>query len=272
MPPSGAVPARDNASPGPATHTGHSAGTPVTGSVNAAAAGIDGDTDWYEMLPGGTCPAIPAPSAPTPSVAPDGLVTLNWPSVGTDVWYYAYFCDETVDDCSTEGTTSPWTAAWATFQGPLWSPTPSTQIDPVGTTSGGGTDTSGDSFAFYINSFGAGNSSGGGNSPETLQQVTVQPPSAPTGLAATQTTGISGTTYTLSWQQVTYPSSNVYYTVNYCDSTATSCASGASISWTPETPQLDTTATLNFPLGDNLKFCVQASNLGGVSPCSNTAP
>jgi hypothetical protein len=80
-------------------------------------------------------------------------------------------------------------------------------------------------------------------------QVTVQPPSPPTGLTASTSSGSSGTTYNLSWQQVTYPSTAVFYTVNYCDSTATSCASGGSVTWTPETPQLGTAQSLTFPAG-----------------------
>ncbi len=237
--------------------------------VTPFATAIDGVSDWFDGI-GGLCPPVGAPSAPTVGVAPDGVVTLRWPGVGTDVWYYLYFCDSTVADCSTVGTTSPWVGAWSTPQGDLWSPVSAAAIDPVGTTSLGGTDTSGHTFVFYVHSFGAGNSSTGGDSPTTSQVVRVQPPSAPTGLTATLTGGGSSTTYTLSWQQVTYPSTSVFYSVNYCDAAANRCDPASSIGWTSQTPQLGTTATVTFPSG--YEFCVRASNLGGVSPCSNVVP
>lgn len=270
-----AVP-QDRSAPGARLRatTGTGTARPATPAVRAADAadGIDGSTDWFDMGLGGTCPAIGAPAKPAATVDPTGLVNLSWPSVGTDVWYYIYYCDETANPsgCATAGTASPWGAAWSTPQGSLWSPSTTAQIDPVGlSTASTGTNTSGHTFAIYVQSFGAGNSSGGGNSPLLSLQVTVQPPAAPTGLTASASSGSSGTTYSLSWQQVTYPSTSVFYTVNYCDSTATSCASGSSVAWTATTPQLGTTESLTFPAGDIVEFCVKASNLGGASACSN---
>jgi hypothetical protein len=140
--------------------------------ASASAVGIDGTTDWYWTSLGLGCPAIDAPSRPTATVQPDGVVALTWPSVGTDVWYDVYFCDATVADCSRPGTTAPWTDAWSTPQGNLWSPVPAAYIDPVGKTSVGGSDTSGHTFAIYVHSFGAGNAAGGGNSPTISQVVT----------------------------------------------------------------------------------------------------
>lgn len=236
-----------------------------------AAGGIDGSTDWFYMPLGGTCPSIPAPKALTVSVAPTGVVNASWPNVGTDVWYYVYFCDKTVNPtpCATEGTASPWISGFSTSQGNLWSPQPNAAIDPVGSTSVNGADTGGDTFVMYVHSFAAGNGSGGANSPPTSQQFTVQPPSTPTGLTVSISTTSTTKTYNLSWQQVTYPSTSVYYIVNYCDSTATSCSDSNKSTWTKEPWLLATAAQYAFPSADKLEFCVQATNLGGTSTCSN---
>jgi hypothetical protein len=237
------------------------------------AAGIDGATDWADMPLGSSCPlAIGAPKAPSALVQPDGQVRLAWPAVGTDVWYDIWFCDQSEHICSTEATKSPWIAAFGTDSTPLWVILPGSTIDPVALTSANGLTTSGHTFAIYIQSFGAQNSSAGGSSPEKILTVTVQPPRAPTGLTVSHSPGSSGNTvYTLSWTQVTYPSTAVYYTVLYCDATATHCSRSASATatWTALKPQLPTKAKLTFPTRHKLAFCVQAENLGGTSKCSN---
>ena len=157
---------------------------------------------------------------------------------------------------------------YPTPNGPLWAITPGAVIQPVTASSAGTTDTSGHTFAIYVNSFGAANAGGGGNSPATSQQVVVQPPDAPTGLTTTTSAGASGTTvYNLSWNQVTYPSTSVYYIVMYCDFTTMPCTS-VTTTWAAEPPQLGTTAQLSFPAADNVGFCVEAENLGGISACS----
>jgi hypothetical protein len=214
---------------------------------------------------GGSCPfGIVAPQAPGASVQPDGSVPLSWPTVGTDVWYYVWFCDQTTHNCSAEGTASPWIAAFPTPNGPLWITQPAATITPAVAVGA-----SGHTFAIYVHSFGAGNGSAGGNSPETSLQVNVQPPLAPTGLSVAPLTSTGGnTTYGLTWNQVTYPSTDVYYTVLYCDSTASTCNLSAPSTWTALTGQLTRTAQLTFPTAHRVGFCVRAENLGGTSPCS----
>jgi hypothetical protein len=126
------------------------------------------------MLPGGGCPAIPAPSAPSaPATVQtlDGIVNTSWPSVGTDVWYYPWICDESKNNCATEGTKSPWVGAWLTSNGPLWTTQSDGPLDPIDATTTSGNSTNGDTFAIYIQSFGAGNGSGGGGSPEISVHV-----------------------------------------------------------------------------------------------------
>jgi hypothetical protein len=91
-------------------------------------------------------------------------VDATWDNVGTDVWYYVWICDETKDDCSVEGTTSPWVPAWpyqalATDASYLWTTVTSAELDPIDAVlTGTGQNGNGDTFAIYVSPFGAGNS------------------------------------------------------------------------------------------------------------------
>jgi hypothetical protein len=241
--------------------------------ASAATGGIDGSTDWFNSL-GVPCPSISAPQALSASAAPDGSVPLSWPSVGTDVWYYVYVCDKTVNTCpapppSPQGgaPASPWISA---FPGPLWVTAPSATIQPITVTGTGGANTSGHTFAIYVSSFGAANSQPQQSSPEISLQAIVQPPLEPTGFTIVTPPGPApgSTTYTMSWNQVTWPSAANYYTVLYCDFTVGGCTNAIS-TWFGAQPQLGTTDQLTFPSGDTVGFCVRAENLGGTSPCSN---
>lgn len=55
--------------------------------------------------------------------------------------------------------------------GNLWSTVPNAPIDPIAATSTATHNTAGDTFVFYVRSFGAGNVNGGGNSPEVTFKV-----------------------------------------------------------------------------------------------------
>lgn len=235
----------------------------------AASGGIDGSTDWFKRQLGGGCPTIPKPGTPVDSIDPDGTVNLGWLSSGTDVWYYVYFCDETTDSCTAQGTTAPWTEAWSTPDGNLWSPEPDAPITPATTASTDGYNASGDTFVIYVQAFGAGNSNEKKNSSDISIVDTIQPPAQVTGLSVTTSPGPTGTIYNLSWDQVTYPSTAVYYSVRYCDTTAMTCGSLDPTQWPSNGMQLGRTAAMSAPAGDKMKFCVQASNLGGQGPCSS---
>jgi hypothetical protein len=139
--------------------------------ASAPAGGIGGVTDWYYKGLGDPCPAIKAPTAPNLSSVRNGVVYATWQNVGTDVWYYAWICDETEHNCSTEGTSGVWVPAWPTSAGNLWSTTSSAPIEPIAATSTASHSTAGDKFAIYVRSFGAGNGSGGGDSPEATVTV-----------------------------------------------------------------------------------------------------
>ena len=149
-----------------------SAASSASATPAAAATGIDGSTDWFDMPFGGSCPTIPDPAAPTATVESSGTVDTTWPSAGTDVWYYPYICDATLNNCATEGTSLPWVNAWETSLGALWDPDTEADLAPVAAVLvSGGNSTTGDTFDIYIRSFGAGNANGGGDSPETSVQL-----------------------------------------------------------------------------------------------------
>jgi hypothetical protein len=152
-------------------------------AISANATAIDKATDWFE---GPACPVIPDPAtAPTLNVQSTGLVDTSWANVGTDVWYYAWICDETKNNCSTEGTTSPWVPAWpytGVLSGSsyLWTTGTAAEIDPIDAVLAwtNQNNTNGDTFAFYVSPFGAGNGScsananGCGGSPVATATVT----------------------------------------------------------------------------------------------------
>jgi hypothetical protein len=144
----------------------------ATTSAPAAAStttdGIDGSDDWFE---GPSCPVIPAPAdAPSLTVQSTGLVDATWDKTGTDVWYYVWICDQTKNDCSVKGTSSPWVPAWpyqalggeATY---LWTTGAAAELDPIDAVlTETGQNSNGDTFAIYVSPFGAGNSTCSGNS------------------------------------------------------------------------------------------------------------
>jgi hypothetical protein len=172
------APAPASARPAPARSTSvKPAAASTSATASATTNGIDGSTDWFEKQLGGTCPQVSSPSsAPSTIPSPDGIVTTTWQNVGTDVWYYAWVCDETKNNCSAEGTSSPWFPAWPYQNSYLWSTEPSAPIDPIGAVlAGGGQASNGDTFAIYIHSFGAGNGGAGGNSPEASVTVSIPP-------------------------------------------------------------------------------------------------
>jgi hypothetical protein len=146
--------------------------TGPTTAQTAAAAGIDGTTDWHYLPLGGSCPSFGGPSsAPATTVDEHGIVAATWQNVGTDVWYYPWMCDTTVHSCSPVRTSHPWFAGWPTGNGNLWTTAPVGYLAPIDLTTSPGVNTNGHRFAIYIQSFGAGNANGGGNSPQTIITV-----------------------------------------------------------------------------------------------------
>ena len=220
---------------------------------------IGGVTDWYDYWATLQCPAIDAPGTPSVTANPDGSVDMSWNTVGTDVWYFGYQCDLTEGDCD-----SSTGAGFSKMWGGLWATTGSATTVPVTTS-----QMNGDSFEWYIKSFGAGNGSGGGDSPVTAPTaVTIEAPSAPTGLAASNTSGVTASgQVTLSWNTVTYPSTAVYYTPYYCDTSTSSCSTPSDFTAAPTT-LLTITGVQNLNPGDTYDFYVTAENLGGTSPPS----
>jgi hypothetical protein len=88
-------------------------------------------------------------------------------------------------------------------------------------------------------------------------------PAAPTGLQGTR----SGTTVSLSWTGVTFPSPSVYYTPYYWDITAGGTAANP-IAGAPVTA---TSLTMTVPDATHrYGFFLRASNVAGASGNSNT--
>jgi hypothetical protein len=217
--------------------------------------GLGGITDWSDSWATG-CPKINAPSSLKATTHPDGTVDFSWPTEGTDVWYYGYQCNATAGTCDASAGTG-YTKMW----GGLWAESGSSATTPV--TSG---ITNGNTFDWYIRSFGAGNGTGGGNSPVATAPVTIAVPSVITGLTASTGSQISGCgpgCVYLSWNKETYPSPSVYYDAYYCDTKASSCTAAdfAGTSWITATNEI--ISGLNA--GHVYKFYVVAGNTAGWS-------
>jgi hypothetical protein len=251
--------------------TGSTTGAPLAAMMRAAIRGgtpaartaitnqsIGGVTDWYDYWATLTCPKIDAPGPLTITAHPDGTVDMSWKTVGTDVWYWGYQCDLTAGPCDSS-TGSGFSKMW----GGLWAESGSAGALPVTNS-----EMNGDSFEWYIRSFGAGNGNGGGNSPTTAPTaVTIAKPDAPTGLTASNTDQGEAGAVTLSWNTVTYPSTAVYYTPYYCDTETSSCSTTSD--FTPAAATLLTIAQVLDLSPGVYDFYVTAENLGGTSPPSN---
>jgi hypothetical protein len=249
----------------------NAAGT-VLSSAAGSGASIDGVTDWYDQwgaLDGG-CPQYSAPSSLTVSPpTPDGQVTLTWPTVGTDVWYWGYQADDTADT----GFSGLWGGLWTEPSAPTATTVSNTAAPVTSSTNNG------DTFAWYVQPFAAGHQFIGPVnivSPTASEVVTIQPPSAPTMVSANHGSGAEAE-FDVTWNDVTYPSSAVYYWIYYWDVTAGQTEADATQTADPAAP-----GTTSFDIAgltpDNSEtlapdseygFYVEAENLGGYSPPSS---
>jgi Fibronectin type III domain len=244
---------------GPAVNAG---GT-VLDPAAASGGSIDGVSDWYDQwgsLNGG-CPAIGAPSyLQAASPTPLGEVTLTWPKDGTDVWFYGYQSDQT----ASSGFSQMWGGLWVT---PSLASTQVSQVAMPVTSAA----VNGHTFAWYVQPFGAGDPPIIGpttnRSPIASEPVSIQPPKAPTNLTGDH--GSAAGEFQLSWTDVTYPSSAVYYWIYYWDVSAGQTESQATQSAVPAPPGTNYFDFLGLRGGDQYGFYVKAQNLGGFSPPSN---
>lgn len=242
----------------------------ATPALPASAGSIDGVTDWYDTWGplDGACPATGAPSGLSVSATPDGLVTLTWPTVGTDVWFYGY--QENVTTGS--GLSQMWGGLWIEPSSPT-ATTATAQALPVTSSS-----VNGDEFGWQIEPFGAQSTQPvGPGSPIATYVVTIAVPSAPTGVTASS--GPAEAEFTINWNDVSYPSSSVLYWVYYWDITAGQTEADALQAALPAGPGATTatfqglTSTNTFSLApeSTYGFYVTADNLGGNSAPSNAA-
>ena len=244
-------------------------------SPTGSGGSIDGATDWYDQWGqqlDGKCPGLSAPSTLTAAPpTPGGQVTLTWPTVGTDVWFWGYQADQTAK------------TGFLRMWGGLWAEPSSASAKTVSKTAAPVTSasTNGDVYAWYVTPFGAGDHAIIGPvpiiaSPTASEVVRMQPPSAPTLVSANHGSGAEAE-FNVTWNDVTYPSSAVYYWVYYWDVTAGQTEADASVMPDPAppgttnldieglTPDNRTTLAPDSEYG----FYVKAENLGGYSPPSS---
>lgn len=137
------------------------AATARAGDATATNGSIDGSTDWFNSADYSTgCPPIPAASGLSAAAQSNGTVTLSWANAGTDVWYYGYQCDASTSACAEASTACQAGSGYSQMWGGLWvegSPgtAPSETVSPT---------PAGNTFDWYVCSFGAANPAAGGNS------------------------------------------------------------------------------------------------------------
>jgi hypothetical protein len=98
------------------------------------------------------------------------------------------------------------------------------------------------------------------------QVVSVQPPATVDGVAAVSA---GGGRINVGWQQVTYPSNQVFYWV-YAWKVSAGQTEAQATKYGPF-PATANSATIQFNAGDYVAFRVRAENLGGMSPPSTGA-
>lgn len=239
-------------------------GTAVGRTSQAAAAGtIGGVTDWFPHW-GQPCPAVPAPTGFTATPSADGSVNLSWTAAGTDVWTYLYQCDASTTACSDRSTCAAEGGGGFTrqFEG-LWITDKSVRVRPVANAG-----QNGHRFVWYVCTTGAkngkpiGTEGNGGVSPQLSATVTVPAPNAPANLRGTR----SGTSLSLAWDEVTFPSTAVYYTPYLWNVSAGQTAADA-VALQPVEGRTSTTITLPVA-GSTYGVYLKALNFAGASPPS----
>ena len=232
----------------------------AAGKSTAEAAGdtIDGVSDWFDHWLNPVCPAVPAASNLKATPGSDGSVAMSWSAPGTDVWSYLYQCDSTAAVCSTTSSCTSETGGFTKQFGGLWILDKSIVVRPVSSGS-----TNGHTYTWYICSSGASSGKGGASN-QVSGKVTVPVPAAPTGLHGSR----SGTSITLGWNEVTFPTTGVFYTPFYWDITAGGTSANPSVG---QAESGVTTTTFTVPNATHTYgFMLKASNLAGSGPASNT--
>jgi hypothetical protein len=216
---------------------------------------IGGATDWFDHW-GHPCPAVAAATALVDTIGSNGAVNLTWHKSGNDVWSYLYQCDATTTACSTTSSCTSDTGGFTKQFGGLWLTDDHVVQQPITSAA-----VNGHTFVWYVCTSGA-SSGNGGPSAQVRGKVTLPVPASPTGLHGTR----SGTSVSLAWNRVTFPSPSVYYTPYYWDVTAGGDA-GHAVAGAPTT---GTSLSLSVPDPTHVYgFLLRASNVAGVSGNSN---
>lgn len=229
---------------------------PDARGTGPGATNIGGATDWTSHW-GHPCPQVPAATGLRAVVNNTGSVSMSWTKTGSDVWSYLYQCDASTTACATTSSCTSETGGFTKQFDGLWLTDDYVVHQPITSAA-----VNGHTFVWYICTSGA-SSGKGGPSAQVRAKVTMPPPAAPTGLQGTR----SGTTVSLSWTGVTFPSPSVYYTPFFWDITAGGTAANA-IAGAPVTA---TSLTMTVPNATHqYGFFVRASNIAGASGNSNT--
>ena len=223
------------------------------------ATNIGGATDWS---PGGlganSCPTVNPASQFSATAKSDGTVDMSWKITGSDVWTYLWQCDSTVTTCGTTPDCTSGAAGFTKQFGGLWLTVQSINLAPIQAAA-----QNGHTFKWYVCSSGARGGRGGPSAIVTAA-VRVPVPSAPANL---RLTARSGTSATLAWNEVTFPSKSVFITPYYWDITAGGTAANA-IAGTAQAG--GTTMTTTVPNATHTYgFYLKASNIAGIGPASN---
>jgi hypothetical protein len=239
------------------------AGKRARALVTSSATAIGGITDWFPHWDD-PCPNVPVPTGFSATANSDGSASLSWTAPGTDVLSFLYQCDGTATACATTSSCSSNAGGFVKQFGGLWLTTKSVRHQPITSQ-----DINGHRFNWYVCTAGAqntnpiGTNGNGGASNHAGAVVTFPVPSAPANLTGVR----SGATVTLSWSQVTFPSTSVFYVPFYWDITA-----GATKDNAVALPSvLGTTTTVTLPSSTHTYgFYLRAWNFAGYSVPSTT--
>lgn len=231
--------------------------------IKSSATAIGGITDWFPHW-GNPCPDVPVPTGFSATANSDGSASLSWTAPGTDVLSFLYQCDGTATACATTSSCSSNEGGFVKQFGGLWLTTKSVRHQPITSQ-----DVNGHRFNWYVCTSGAqnpnpiGTNGNGGASAHAGAVVTFPVPTAPANLTGAR----SGATVSLSWSQVTFPSTSVFYVPFYWDITAGETKNNA----VALPAVLGTTATVTLPVSNHTYgFYLRAWNMAGYSLPSNT--
>lgn len=223
-------------------------------SAGSWAAALAPDLGWYDQWSSPQkenhgCPPLTRPTTLSATTTPAGLVTLSWSNYGRNMWYWLYSRDATRNQPFTKNE--------------LWANSDWITQAPITTA-----EDNGHVFEYYVVPFAYGDPTPNHLAPASnVVRLTVQiaPPATPQNVRPHHLP--VPRELTVLWDQVTYPSSSVYYALWYWDeSIGETEAQARKISLIG--PQNTSWTIRDLVSGHQYAFRMDASNLAGVSPPS----